>query len=109
MTKTLVLAHMVQREIRAGEYVDYADVARSLGISRARMTQLMSLLLLAPDIQEDVLLMRFPAGREPIGERHLRLVFRHPLWDDQRNEWEPIKRRGEAEVAEAIQRAETGR
>ncbi len=100
---------MIHDGIRTGEYTDYADAARTHGLTRARITQIMGLLLLAPDIQEDVLALRFPAGREPVTERHLRHVFGHPIWADQRREWRPIKKRGETEAADALRRAEAGR
>jgi len=38
-----------------GEMRDYADVARLGYVTRARLTQIMNLLLLAPDIQEALL------------------------------------------------------
>jgi hypothetical protein len=70
-----------------GEFRDYADVARQHGLTRARLTQVMNLLLLAPDIQADVLSLRFPPGREPVTERHLHLVLRSPVWAEQRAVW----------------------
>jgi hypothetical protein len=44
-------------------------VARAHGLTRARFTQVMNLLLLAPPIQEDVLHLEVLLGREPISER----------------------------------------
>jgi len=41
MTKTLVLAYQIQREITTGRFNDYADATRQLRVSRARITQLM--------------------------------------------------------------------
>ena len=40
----------------------------------------MNLLLLAPDIQEEVLALEFPVGREPVTERTLRQVLA-TRWD----------------------------
>ena len=40
-----------------------------------RLTQLINLLLLAPDIQEEVLVLELPAGREPVTEGTLRRVL----------------------------------
>ena len=70
----LALAHHVEREIKAGRIPDYASVARALGVTRARLTQVLNLLLLAPDIQECVLRGQIPS------ERCLRAVVGEPNW-----------------------------
>lgn len=49
------LAHALQRRVGSGEFADYANMARSFGLTRARATQIMDLLLLAADIQEEIL------------------------------------------------------
>jgi hypothetical protein len=51
----------------------------------------MNLLLLAPDIQAEVLALRFPPGREPVTERHLRQVLRSPVWAEQRAVWRRLR------------------
>ena len=86
----LARAHDLQARIDAGEYADYADAARQNGYTRARITQIMNLLLLAPDIQAEVLALRFPPGREPITERDLRRVLESVLWAEQRGVWERL-------------------
>ena len=48
VARRLALAHRIAADIEAGRYKDYADVARRHGLTRARLTQLMNLLLLAP-------------------------------------------------------------
>ena len=45
---TLALAHMIQRAIDRGEIRDQAEAARRLGLTRARLTQILDLTLLAP-------------------------------------------------------------
>lgn len=47
------------------------------------MTQLLDLLLLAPDIQEQVLAMEAVDGVEPVGERALREVAHTGTWEHQ--------------------------
>ena len=69
VAKRLALAHHIAAQIEAGVYDDQADVARQHGLTRARLTQLMNLLLLAPDIQEEILALEVPAGRQPLSER----------------------------------------
>jgi len=93
VARRLALAHRIADEIHAGLYADQADVALRHGLTRARLTQLMNLLLLAPDIQEEVLALEFPAGREPITERTLRRVFESLVWDDQRVLWREMRAR----------------
>ena len=96
VAKWLAFAHVIDERIRSDELRDHADAARALGFTRTRISQIMSLLLLAPDIQEEILSLRHPAGREPLSERDLRSVARHPLWDDQRREWGTVRRKLEA-------------
>jgi ParB-like chromosome segregation protein Spo0J len=50
----LGLAHAIERQIQAGAFKDYSEVARRLGLSRAGLTQLMDLTLLARDLQEQI-------------------------------------------------------
>ncbi len=96
VARRLALAHRIAADIEAGRYKDYADVARRHGLTRARLTQLMNLLLLAPDIQEEVLALEFPVGREPVTDRTLRRVLTSLCWEDQRAAWGEV--RPEAEL-----------
>jgi hypothetical protein len=68
-------------------------VARQHGLTRARLTQLMNLLLLAPDIQEEILALEVPAGRQPLSERALRRLTESLLWTDQRAMWSELSGR----------------
>ena len=77
--RMLALAHQVERLVEAGELTGgYADAARALGLTRARLTQVMHLLLLAPEAQEQILL-----GRLDWTERRLRQVVREASWRQQ--------------------------
>lgn len=60
---------------------DYADLARLGGVTRARVTQIMKLLNLAPDIQEKLLFLPSVRG---MTERNLRPVINRIDWDEQR-------------------------
>ena len=73
--RMLALAHHIERRIDAGAIPDYATAARSLGVTRARLTQLMNLLLLAPNTQERLLL-----GDLRASERALRAQVKEPAW-----------------------------
>lgn len=53
----LAFAHKVKKAIEVGEYEDQADAARQLGLTRARVSQLMDLTWLSPRIQERILFL----------------------------------------------------
>ena len=76
----LAFAHKLQEAIDNGEYTDRADAARKLGLTRARVSQLLDLLMLAPDIQEKILFMERVDGIEPTSERALRTVVKKVSW-----------------------------
>jgi len=62
-----------------------ADIARLGRVSRARVTQVMDLLLLAPDIQEEILFLpATESGRDPITLRAMRAVCAVAAWKKQR-------------------------
>ncbi len=71
----LALAHHVERLVEAGELTGYAEAARVLELTRARLTQVMNLLLLAPAVQE-----RIALGNLALTERALRRVVGEPAW-----------------------------
>ena len=78
--------------IRVGELRDLADAARAIGVTRSRMTQIMNLLLLAPEIQEAILdLPPVANGRDPISERTLRKIVAEPDWNKQRALWSGVQ------------------
>ena len=57
-------------------------------VTRARVTQIMNLLYLAPDIQDAVLhLPRVTSGKDPITERDLRPICAESNWAIQRRLW----------------------
>jgi predicted XRE-type DNA-binding protein len=80
----LALAHKIQQAIDRGAVSDRAEVARRLGLTRARVTQLLDLTLLAPDIQEQILFAESVDGLEPMGERAVRAAVRVEDWAKQR-------------------------
>ena len=88
VVRMLALAHRIEAMVRDGQLRDYADAARRLGLTRARITQITCLLLLAPEIQEAILdLPPVTTGRDPISERQLRKLVSEPLWDRQTALW----------------------
>lgn len=94
VARLLALAHRFERLIRTGEVSDQAELARLGHVSRARVTQIMSLLNLAPDIQEEILLLpRTIQGRDPVRERMLRPLVAELGWGKQRRMWVDRKMR----------------
>ncbi len=93
VTRMLALAHTIDEMIRAGELRDLADAARAIGVTRARMTQITNLLLLAPAIQEAILnLPSVTNERNSISERALRRIVAEPDWTRQRLLWDEVTR-----------------
>ncbi len=80
----LALAHQIRKAIDSGEVADQVAVARQLGLTRARLTQLLNLAFLAPDIQERILGLESVDGLEPLSERALRPLVRACSWSGQR-------------------------
>jgi hypothetical protein len=77
--------------VRSGQVKDYAELARLGHVTRARITQIMNLLLLAPDIQEAILfLSRVEQGRGPIHLRHLQPIAHVLDWRKQRRMWQQL-------------------
>lgn len=89
--RLMALAIRLDGLIRTGELPDQAAVARLGRVSRARVTQVMNLLSLAPEIQEALLF--FPvvtAGRAPVLLRDLQPIARELDWAAQRRLWQQL-------------------
>ena len=100
LTRLLALAHRWNYLIEEGVVSDYAEIARMIGLSRARVTQIMDLLYLAPDIQEAILFSSSGEKLElDVPVRAIRQFTRIPDWKDQRKLWRslhvPLIRQGE--------------
>ena len=91
VARVLARAHRLEAAIAAGEYADRADAARQLGFTRARITQILDLTLLAPVIQHELLRAEALDGREPIAERELRPVLRELEWSKQIALWRQLR------------------
>jgi len=86
ITRLMALAIKFQDMVDRGEVRDYADLARLGYVTRARITQIMNLLNLAPDIQEE-LLSSNPVVPWPTAERQIRHVVSAADWLEQRRRW----------------------
>jgi len=89
IAKLMALAICFDELVRDGVVADQAELARIGRVSRARITQIMNLLDLAPDIQEHILLIG-QAGQAAIAERTLRPLSGISNWTAQRVAWSTI-------------------
>jgi Resolvase, N terminal domain/Recombinase len=97
ITRLLALAVKFDGLIQQGIVKDYAELARLGQISRARVTQIMNLLNLAPDIQEEILSWAGGrASKQYIRETSVRTMSSEVLWTRQREQWKNCSgRRGD--------------
>ena len=88
VARLMALAIQFDQLIRDGVVADQAELARLGQVTRARLTQIMNLLDLAPDIQEQIL--QHASGEETqisVSERQLRPIAATPHWRSQRRRW----------------------
>jgi hypothetical protein len=84
----MALAIRMDGLIREGVVTDQAEIARIGQVTTARMSQIMNLLNLAPDIQEAILFLpEVTSGKPPITERHLWPIAAELSWARQRSAW----------------------
>jgi hypothetical protein len=92
ISRLMALAIHFDALIRDGAVADQAELARLGQVTRARMTQIMNLLQLAPEIQEELLFLpRIKRGKAPIQERHLRPIAAVASWRQQRGMWSDLR------------------
>ena len=88
VARLMALAIHFEGLLRRGDVPDYATLARLGQVTRARMSQIMGLLHLAPDIQEEILFLpRTIQGRDPVTEHDLRPIAVLLDWEQQRAAW----------------------
>jgi len=93
LSRLMALAIRFERLVKKGQARDYAELARAATVTRARVTQILNLLWLAPDIQEDILFLPLTYnGHDPIAEKHIRHITTTPYWLEQRIQWQELKR-----------------
>ena len=94
VARLLALAIRFEELVTGGVVKNYAELARLGYVSRARVTQIVNLLQLAPQIQEEVLFLPAQSsGRDTITERALRSLAAEPDWRVQRRMWRRLKQR----------------
>jgi len=88
ITRLMALAIHLEGLLREGVVRDQSELARRAQVTQPRMTQILALNLLAPDIQAALLnLPRTERGRDPINEPMLRPIRAEMDWTVQRAMW----------------------
>jgi hypothetical protein len=93
VTRLMALAHRFDELLRSGQVADHRELAYLGRVSRPRVSQILQLLLLAPDIQEEVLFLpSFGRGRAPLLLADLLPIARTCDWARQRRMWKGLRR-----------------
>lgn len=93
----MALAIHFDELLRTGAVESQSELARLGQVSRPRLTQIMNLLHLAPEIQEQILFHPLiTTGRDPVTERDLRRISGKARWQSQQSEWTKLKRQAAA-------------
>jgi hypothetical protein len=80
-----LLAYHFQELLDSRVVESQAELAELAKLTPARVTQIMNLLGLAPDLQEEIFFLPpVTEGRPAITERHLRQVLKTVVWSEQR-------------------------
>jgi len=88
ISRLMALAVRFDRLVHEGNVADLSELARLAHVTQPRMTQIMNLNHLAPDIQEELLsLLKVTSGRDSIHEKLLRPLTALPNWQTQRRKW----------------------
>ena len=88
ISRYMALAIHFEDLIRQGVVTDYAELARLGHVTRARVTQIMNLRLLAPEIQEELLFYESkPANETPNQLKAFQSVACDLSWAKQRKRW----------------------
>ncbi len=91
ISRLMALAIRFDHLICDGVVADQAELARLGHVTRARLTQIMNLLNLAPDIQEEILFLPpRERGRDTFTEKQLRPIAATPSWAKQRPMWRTL-------------------
>ena len=88
ISRLMALAIRFEQLIAEGTVTDQSDLARLAHVSQPRITQIMNLLHLAPDIQESLLFLPpTTTGKPTITEKTLRPITNQINWNRQREMW----------------------
>ncbi len=92
IARLMALAIRMEELVRTHIVRDYAELARLGQVSPARISQIVGLNLLAPDIQEEILFLPPTLrGRDPLREPHVRPITAVLPWPSQRRMWRNLQ------------------
>jgi len=93
IARLMALAIRFERLLRDGVVASYTELAALGHVTRPRVSQIMNLLQLAPDIQEEILFLpRTARGRDPLQPRQLQPIAAVLDWRTQRQLWRELVR-----------------
>jgi hypothetical protein len=93
VARLMALAIRFDGYLRDGHVADYPELAELGHVSRARISQIMNLLNLAPDIQEEILLLpQTQRGNDALRLRDLQPIAGILDWRHQRTAWREFRR-----------------
>lgn len=85
ISRLMALAIHCNELLRTGQVANQSALAEYAQITPARLTQILTILNLAPDIQEEILFLpRTTAGRREIQEKDVRQIAMELDWEGQR-------------------------
>jgi hypothetical protein len=91
VARLMALALRFEQLLRTGPIARYAELARLGRVTPARISQIMNLLCLAPDLQEALLFLpRVRSGRDPLHLRQLQPIAATFDWQHQRRRWQAL-------------------
>jgi hypothetical protein len=91
VSRLMALAIRFEGLVRSGAVRDYADLARLGRVTRARISQITSLLNLAPALQEALLFLPpVLEGRDPLVLRDVLPIALLPDWRRQARAWKAL-------------------
>ena len=91
VARLLALAIRLEQLVQARVIANYAALAALGHVSRARVSQILNLGLLAPDLQEALLFLpRTERGRDPIHLGELQRLALVVDWKEQRKLWQAL-------------------
>ena len=92
VSRLIAIAHRLESLLRSGAVSDVQELADIGHVTQPRISQILALTFLAPDIQEELLFLpRLTSGRAKIHEKLLRKIVVEPNWDKQREMWRAVK------------------